>query len=52
MLAISIHSYLYANPLHNGHSGYAMTTGGDPGPTPRFASSPVAGKFPKIRFTT
>jgi Caspase domain len=23
MLAISIHSYLYANPLHNGDSGYA-----------------------------
>jgi hypothetical protein len=24
MLAISIHSYLYANPLHNGESGYAQ----------------------------
>ena len=24
MLAISIHSYLYANPLHNGDSGYAV----------------------------
>jgi len=24
MLAISIHSYLYANPLHNGDSGYAL----------------------------
>lgn len=24
MLAISIHSYLYANPLHNGDSGYAI----------------------------
>ena len=24
MLAISIHSYLYANPLHNGDSGFAM----------------------------
>lgn len=24
MLAISIHSYLYANPLHNGDSGFAL----------------------------
>jgi hypothetical protein len=24
MLAISIHSYLYANPLHNGDTGFAM----------------------------
>jgi hypothetical protein len=27
MLAISIHSYLYANPLHNGDSGFAMDDG-------------------------
>lgn len=31
MLAVSIHSYLYANPLHNGDSGYAENSARESG---------------------
>ena len=47
MLAISIHSYLYANPLHNGDTGFEAGLGAEYGVSPAVTLTPLA-RYRKI----